>query len=149
MLVRTLLDSRKRDVITATRSTSVDDAMDLLITNNIGCLPVMDDKGKLAGIVSDKDIFRKIHQTKGDYHSLTIKDVMTTELIVGLPEDNITYIAGVMNKNWVRHIPIVDGEDLIGLVSLRDIIKTQTQDAEIENRYLKLYMGSLGSRDKS
>lgn len=149
MLVRTLLESRPREVITVTRSTTVDEAMDLLITNNIGCLPVMDDKGKLAGIVSDKDIFRKIHQTKGDYHSLTIKDVMTTELIVGLPEDNITYIAGVMNKNWVRHIPIVDGENLVGLVSLRDIIKTQTQDAEIENRYLKLYMGGLGARDKS
>ena len=149
MLVKTLLADKPREIITTSRKMSVDAAMDLLITNNIGCLPVVDDDGKLVGIVSDKDIFRKIHQTKGQYHSLTVGDIMTDALIVGLPDDELVYIAGIMDKNWIRHVPILDGEKLVGLISQRDIIRTQAEHHEIENRYLNLYVEGLHSRDKS
>jgi CBS domain-containing protein len=149
MLVKTLLESKPRNIITTSKATSVDAAMDLMITNNIGCLPVVDDAGKLIGILSDKDIFRKIHATKGQYHNLTVGDIMTDVLIVGLPDDEISYIAGLMNKNWIRHIPILDGEKLVGLVSQRDIIRTQAEHHEIENRYLNLYIEGLHHRDQS
>jgi len=149
MLVKTLLADKPREIITTSRKTSVDAAMDLLICNNIGCLPVVDDDGKLIGIVSDKDIFRKIHETKGEYHSLTVGDIMTDALIVGLPDDELAYIAGIMAKNWIRHVPILEGEKLIGLVSQRDIIRTQAEHHQIENRYLNLYIDGLHSRDKS
>ena len=149
MLVKTLLESKPKEIVTAGPSTSIDDAMDLLISKGIGCLPVVDDTSKLVGILSDKDIFKKIHETKGDYHQLKVEDVMSTELIIGLPDDDITYIAGVMDQNWIRHIPVLDGEELIGLVSLRDIIKTQTKNVHIENRYLNLYMEMSERRDKS
>jgi CBS domain-containing protein len=123
--------------------------MDVLINKGIGCLPVLDDSGKLVGILSDKDIFKKIHETKGQYHSLNVEDVMSTELIIGLPDDDIAYIAGVMDKNWIRHIPVLDGDNLIGLVSQRDVVKTQTKNINIENRYLNLYMDMFERRDKS
>ena len=149
MLVRTLLEQKPRQVVTAHPKMSVENAMDLLISHNIGCLPIIDRENNLVGIVSDKDIFRRIHQTRGQYHSLTIEDVMSTDLIVGLPDDDLSYIAGIMDKNWIRHVPIVDGEQIIGLVSQRDIIKTESAHREIENRYLNLYMDSLHRRDKS
>jgi CBS domain-containing protein len=149
MLVKFILEKKPRDIISATPSTTVDAAMDILISKGIGCLPVLDESDRLVGIISDADIFRKIHETKGDYHSLTVGDLMTTDVIVGLPDDDITYIAGIMDKNWIRHVPIVEGEKMVGLVSLRDIIKTQAEHTEIENRYLKLYTSGLGIRDKS
>jgi len=149
MLVKALLESKPKEIVTARPSTSIDEAMDLLISKGIGCLPVLDEASKLVGIISDKDIFKKVHETKGDYHKLKVEDVMSTELIIGLPDDDITYIAGVMDKNWIRHIPVVDGDQLIGLVSLRDIIKTQTTNIDIENRYLNLYMDMSHRRDKS
>ena len=149
MLVRTLLEQKPRPVVTAHPSMSVEAAMDLLISHNIGCLPVVDREKNLVGIVSDKDIFRRIHQTRGQYHSLTIEDVMSADLIVGLPDDDVSYIAGIMDKNWIRHVPIVDGEQIIGLVSQRDIIKIEADHRDIENRYLNLYMDSLHRRDKS
>jgi CBS domain-containing protein len=74
---------------------------------------------------------------------------MSTELIIGLPDDDIAYIAGVMDKNWIRHIPVLDGDNLIGLVSQRDVVKTQTKNINIENRYLNLYMDMFERRDKS
>ncbi len=149
MLVKTLLKRKPREVITALPSTTVAEAMDLLISNNIGCLPVIDANDRLIGVVSDKDIFRLVHRTGGEYQSHTIGDIMSTELVVGLESDEISYIAGMMDKSSIRHIPIVDGRKMIGLVSQRDIIRTQAQNREIENRYLNLYMEGLGGRDMS
>jgi len=149
MLVKALLESKPKEIITAKPATSIDEAMDLLISKGIGCLPVMDQNDKLVGILSDKDIFKRIHETKGEYHKLSVEDVMSTDLIIGLPDDDITYIAGVMDKNWIRHIPVLEGDTLIGLISLRDIIKTQTKNIDIENRYLNMYMDMSHRRDKS
>lgn len=149
MLVKTMLESKPKEVVTAKPSMKIDQAMDLLISKNIGCLPVLDDSGKLVGIVSDKDIFRKIHETKGDYHSLIVKDLMNTAVIVGLPDDDVSYIAGLMGKNWIRHVPIIENDELIGLVSQRDIIKTQAKKTEIENRYLKLYLDEMNGPSRS
>jgi len=149
MLVRTHLEEKPKELVTARPSTTIDDAMDLLINNKIGCLPVVSDNDQLVGIISDKDIFRKIHEKKTDYLSLKVADMMTTDLIVGLPEDELNYIAGVMDHNWIRHVPIVNEDQLVGLISLGDIVRTQTEDARIENRYLKLYTDGLGLRDKS
>ena len=149
MLVKTMLDSKPKEIVTAKPSTKIDEAMDLLISKNIGCLPVLDEGGKLIGIVSDKDIFKKIHETGGDYHALSVKDVMSDAIIVGLPDDDISYIAGLMGKNWIRHVPIVEEGQLIGLVSQRDIIKTQAKKAEIENRYLKLYLDEMNGPSRS
>ena len=146
MQVKTLLESKPNQIVSSNPLTSIDEAMGLLITNNIGCLPVVDDEDMLVGILSDKDIFARIYKTKGNYQSLKVEDVMTTDLIVGLPSDDIEYIAGVMEKNSIRHVPIVDGKQLIGLISLRDIVKTQTVAREVENRYL---MDMLEKRDKS
>ena len=149
MLVKNLLDSKPRQIVSVKPETSVDEAMDLLIRNNIGCLPVVDNAGELIGIVSDKDIFKRIHEMKGQYHDLNVKDLMSTNLIVGLPDDDIMYIAGMMKKNWIRHVPIVVEGTVVGLVSLRDILKTVTRTTDIENRYLKMYMDGLHSRDRS
>jgi CBS domain-containing protein len=149
MLVSTLLESKSKEVITAKSTTTIDEAMELLIKHKISCLPILEDDGKLIGIISDKDIFKKVHETKGNYHSLKVRDVMSTDLIVGLPTDNLEYIAGIMDKNWIRHIPIVEGDNMVGLVSEGDIIKTMTQNQEIENRYLKMYLEGTHRRDMS
>ena len=146
MLVKTLLEAKPKQIISAVAETPIDEAMDMLIKNKIGCLPVLDQNKRLVGIISDKDIFEKLHQTKGQYDSLTVQDLMKTELIVGLPDDDINYIAGIMDKNWIRHVPIVDGDSVIGMVSLRDIHKTYVRNKEVENRYV---MDMLEKRDKS
>ncbi|MCK4574721.1 MAG: CBS domain-containing protein [candidate division Zixibacteria bacterium] len=146
MSVKAILESKSKQVITARPSTSVEAAMELLIANGISCLPVVGEDDRLIGMISDRDIFAKIHQTRGDYHALKVEHLMTTDLIIGLPDDEIAYIAGVMEKNWIRHVPIVEGERVIGVVSQRDIARTRAQTAELENRYL---MAMMDKRDKS
>ncbi|MDH4156319.1 MAG: CBS domain-containing protein [candidate division Zixibacteria bacterium] len=146
MLVKSLLDTKSKQIVTAVPSMSIDDAMGIMINKKIGCLPVTDAEDRLIGILSDTDIFRKIYEMKGGYDSLKVKDVMTTDLIVGLPSDDIDYIAGLMEKNWIQHVPIVEGDKVVGLISSRDIIKTQAESRQVENRYL---LDMLEKRDKS
>jgi CBS domain-containing protein len=100
---------------------------------------VLSSDGKLQGIVSDKDIFCLIFKHRTDFKKYQVSDVMTKDLIVGLGEDDMNYMAGLMTKNRIRHIPIVKGTILIGLISQSDIVKVQMKRMAVENRYLKLY----------
>lgn len=140
MQVRELLKNKNRDVITAVGSMSITEAMELLILNQISSLPVINESGKLEGIVSDRDIFRAVYKDKEGFSELTINELMTKHLMVGLPDDDIQYIAGVMTKNRIRHVPIVEDDIIIGLVSVGDIVKAQLDSVEVENRYLKTYI---------
>ena len=139
MLVNDLLQSTNREIISTTAKTSIEDAMALLIDKGIGCLPVLSSDGKLEGIVSDKDIFCLIFKHRTDFKKYKVSDVMTKDLIVGLGEDDMNYMAGLMTKNRIRHIPIVKGTKLVGLISQSDIVKVQMKRMAVENRYLKLY----------
>ena len=149
MLVKNTLEQLNKKIITASSKMTIEEAMDLLITNKIGCLPVLNDSNQIVGILSDKDIFHKIHETKGDYKHLKVEDIMTTEVVVGIPEDEINTIANIMDNNWIRHVPIVEDDKMIGLLSIGDVNRAQMESTKIENRYLKLYTDGMGSRDKS
>ncbi len=140
MFVRDLLRSSPRDIITVDPSTGVLEAMETLITNKIGCLPVMNKEGKLLGILDDQDIFRAVYENREKFEEFTASDLMTADLIIGMPEDDLNYIAGLMAKNDIRYIPIMEEKKMIGLVSPGDVVKAQMTHIEIENRYLKMYM---------
>jgi len=140
MQVKDILKHKKRETITTTPRTSIPEAMRLLITNQIGCLLVVEEPGNLIGIISDKDIFRRAYEDPDNFRSATVQDLMTTDLIVSVVDDQIGYIAGIMTNNRIRHIPVVDGKHLVGLVSIGDIAKVQMENVKIENRYLKQYI---------
>lgn len=100
----------------------------------------MDENDKLIGIISDKDIFAAVYENQDTFTTLKVSDLMSSDLIVGIEDDDINYIAGIMTKNRIRHIPIMEKDKLLGLISIGDIVKAQMEDMEIENRYLKLYI---------
>ncbi|MCP4704530.1 MAG: CBS domain-containing protein [candidate division Zixibacteria bacterium] len=149
MLVKTLLENKPSELITIKPDSSLDDAMTLMIDKNIGSLLVLDDDKILQGILSDRDIFKSVYKTKGEYHSLKIKDVMTSAVISGKLTDEVTNIAWVMQKNYIRHIPIVDEGNVVGLVSQRDVLKYEVEHRKLENRYLQQHMDGVYARDRS
>ena len=142
MLVKDILNCKQKSVVTATTDTTIKAAMELLLTNRISCLPVVDENRQLVGIISDKDIFKKVYETPVDYRVFKVDQLMTVDVIVGLPDDELAYIAGLMTNNRIRHIPILDKDMIIGIVSVGDIVKTQMEHIEIENRYLREYLAS-------
>jgi len=140
MKVTDFMRDNARKIITARADTKVRAAMALLIDNKISCLPVVNDKIELLGIISDKDIFRAAYENSDNFIKDSVRDHMTTDLIVGLAEDDFDYIAGLMTKNRIRHVPIVENKRLVGLLSLGDIVKSRLTSIKIENRYLKMYI---------
>ncbi len=140
MTAKEILKDQNRSVVTVAKTANVATAMRTLIENRIGCLPVLDESEKLVGIISDKDILRAVNEQIDSFQQLTVGDLMTSELIVGLVDDDINYIAGLMTKNRVRHIPIMTEKKLIGVISIGDVVKNQMEDMKIENRYLKQYI---------
>jgi CBS domain-containing protein len=140
MIASDILKIKGRDVITILGDVNIIDAMKILLENKISCLPVIDSKNCLIGIISDKDIFKAIYNNQDNFKSLTASKLMSIDLIVGIEADSIDYISGLMTKNRIRHIPIVEEMILVGLISIGDVVKTKQKDVEIENRYLRQYI---------
>ncbi len=65
---------------------------------------------------------------------------MTEHLIIGVPDDDLTYVMGIMTKNRIRHLPIIDEGALVGVVSIGDVVNAHVEEAEFENRMLKDYI---------
>ena len=140
MKVREYLERNPRSILTALVQTSIQQAMAMLLDNHISCLPVLGEGDGLVGIISDKDIFRAAFKNAGGFTTMAVSDLMSTNLIVGVADDDLDYIAGIMTNNRIRHIPIVEGRRLVGLLSVGDIVKSQLKHIETENRYLRQYI---------
>lgn len=139
MKVSDILREKNIKVLTTNPDETLYRAMEVLITNKISCLPVLGTDNNLIGIISDKDIFKAVFKDQQGFASITVDALMSRNLIVGVPDDDIEYISGVMTQNRIRHVPILDKDKLVGLISTGDIVKTQMTSIKIENRYLKQY----------
>lgn len=140
MIVSDILKLKGKNVITAHSDMNIIDAMKTLLENKISCLPVVDKENRLIGIISDKDIFKAVYHNQNNYKNLVASELMTSDLIVGVESDSVDYISGLMTNNRIRHIPIVETNMLVGLISIGDIVKTKQKNIEIENRYLRQYI---------
>ncbi|MCH9032746.1 MAG: CBS domain-containing protein [candidate division Zixibacteria bacterium] len=147
MKVSDLLGRKGARVSTIHPEKSLRSAMGVMIDEKIGALPVVCKDGGLVGIITERDIFRFLYHDIDAFGKKVVADIMTQELIVGIPEDDIEYIAEVMTKNRFRHVPIVEKEYLKGILSIGDIVKARTEDTKATNRYLMEYISggpSLG-----
>lgn len=140
MLVSEILAAKSRPLITAAADTTILEAMNLMIGHKISCLPVVNERRRLVGIVSDKDIFRLALTSPANFTHQTVWDVMTEGVITALPSDDIYQVAALMTRHRFRHVPIVEDENLIGLISIGDIVKAQLDSMQDENSQLRKYI---------
>ena len=140
MKIKDVLATKGQEVLTIKRSKTTHEAIQMLVEQNIGALLVLDSEGKLEGIISERDILRESAERDKMLRTTKISQVMTENIIIGLPEDDIDYTMGVMTKNRIRHLPIMENEKVVGIISLGDIVNAQLNEREYDNRYLKQYM---------
>ena len=139
MRIRDVLDRKGKDVVTVGPDHTVHDAMRVLVKHNIGSV-VVTENDEIVGILTERDVLRLGAATPSTFGNERVGDVMTTELVVGVPADSLDYVAGVMTENRIRHLPIVEGERLAGVLSIGDVVKAMKQATEVENRYLRDYI---------
>ncbi|MGH7571564.1 MAG: CBS domain-containing protein [Gemmatimonadota bacterium] len=141
MNVRSILEGKgSTEVVTIDPDRTIQEAIASLVEHNIGSLVVVDERGELAGIITERDILR-VCIGGGDRLATTrVAEVMTRDLIVGDSDDSIDYVMGVMTQNRVRHLPIIGRRGLRGMVSIGDVVKIQLHEKEYENRHLREYI---------
>ena len=140
MKVKDLLRKRRRSLITIGQSETVVTAIQKLVENNIGALPVCDANSKLVGIVSERDLLRECSQPSREIGNIKVKDVMTKDVAIGIPEDDLAYIMSIMTQKGIRHLPILDGPKLEGIISMRDIVDAQLEESKATVRFLNTYI---------
>jgi CBS domain-containing protein len=117
------------------------DASKQMAECRIGALLVME-KGALAGIITERDIVRAIANGR-KCDSVGIKEVMTTNLIVSKSSDDLDYVMAVMIQNNIRHLPVVEETGLVGMLSMRDVVRVLVKNLKAENQYLKDFIGGF------
>ena len=142
MSIKSILQQKGSTVFQIQPDKPLCDCIKLLNEKRIGALMVIDKENNIHGIVSERDILHTAFDTKGQMCDLLVKDIMTPKdkLITATIEDKIEAIMKSMTNNKIRHIPIMDNEKLLGIVSIGDIVKVLLNDAVTENKHMKNYI---------
>jgi CBS domain-containing protein len=113
---------------------TVFDAIQLMADKNVGALPVVENGG-LVGIISERDYTRKVILKGKSSKETPVKDIMTRELVTAQPGDSVTECMQAMTEKRVRHLPVVEGAKMIGLISIGDLVRRiiSAQTATIDN----------------
>ena len=144
MKVKELLSIKGLECFSITSDQSLLAAAKQMAECNIGALLVMD-RGALVGIVTERDIVKNAANEKHPSKDVKIKDVMSTNLLVVKPGDDLDYVMAIMIQNNIRHTPVIEESGLVGLLSMRDVVRVLVKNLKAENLYLKdMIGGKLG-----
>ena len=140
MKVQDILQKKSSDIFTLQPHQTLQQASQMLADKNIGALVVVNEQNHLVGILSERDIVRQLAKKGKDVGKVTVGDVMTTDVLIAVPDDDVTYLTNTMTNNRIRHIPVLHDGELVGIVSIGDVVKAQLDLYEGEAHYLQNYI---------
>lgn len=143
MDVKELLDTKKGDVISVEADNSVPEAAMALAANEVGVVVVTDQRGEIGGILSEGDISRGLTEHGAALVKKPVGDLMTRKVISCGPEDSIIDVLSLMHDHGVRHIPVVENNGVIGVLSLRDVTTHWLNALEEENVTLRRILAKI------
>lgn len=124
MKISDILARKGGKVFTIHPNQSIKDALSTLITYNIGGVVVVDDAGKIAGILTERDVLRFVATETADF-SLPVHHIMTKNVIIAAPHDDLQNVVHTMTEKRFRHLPVVEKDQLMGIVTIGDVMKAQ------------------------
>ena len=147
MKIKDILKTKGFEVIAVESSVTINVAVNKMVERNIGAVLVVDE-GKPVGLFTERDALRcwssprceAGRMQEADFSKIHIKDVMTKDIFIATPDDDLNYAMAIMIEKNIRHLPIVDQGKVVSMVSIRDIVKLQLSSLETEIHYLKDYI---------
>lgn len=139
MLVRDILQSKGSAVLTCRPTDTLAKVVELLVSYNIGSL-VVQENGAMLGIITERDLLRFSAEKRGTLETTFVADRMTRDPFICHAADELCRAMGQMTEQRIRHLPVVDDGQLVGLISIGDIVKAQHDELSRENHYLKSYL---------
>lgn len=154
MRIKDILQEKGTGVATIDAGQTIHAAIVQLNHHGFGALIVTGKEGQVAGIVTERDILQCCGNTcthlttppprEKSMCPFLVEDIMTKDLVIGVPEDDLNYVMGVMIKHKIRHLPILDNGKLAGIISLGDLVNAHFEENVFESRTLKEYIHTWG-----
>ncbi len=138
MLVQQILKTKSDDgVVTVQPGSTIGDVAKLLASRKIGAVVVSPDGKAVRGIVSERDIVRDLGNRGPSGLSDRVDTVMTSEIVTCTRDESSDSVLGKMTKGRFRHMPVMEGDDMVGLISIGDVVKAQLSKLEMEKEALE------------
>ncbi len=128
-----------REVVTISPDAGVRELLALLSEHNVGALIVSSDGERLEGIVSERDVVRRLH-ADGTVLNNTVGAIMTAGVETCEPETHLDDLMKIMTERRIRHVPVVQGDKLVGIISIGDVVKHRIDQLEFERDQLDNYV---------
>ena len=140
MKVKDLLLQKGRDVVVAGLDWTIGEAAKEMVKNKIGAVLVADENQQPAGIFTERDFLRIISVSCKDKDGVRLREVMTKDLIIGLPDDDLDTVLTIMTEKRLRHLPIFEDGKLHGIISQGDVVKARLAHQEFVVHHMHEYI---------
>ncbi len=123
-------DCMSENVVWVTENDTVYNVAKLMNENHVGSIPVCDDNQNVVGIITDRDIALRAVACDKNVNETKVTDIMTTDVIRTSRDTDVSWVAGIMAKNQIRRVPVVENEKLVGIISIGDLARND----DVSNR---------------
>lgn len=130
---------KRREIYCASTGQTVQEVAEFMTKKGIGAVPVLDNNN-IVGIFTERDLLCRVVAKKKNPKEVKVETVMTKELILASPDSDIKEAIFLMKKYNIRHIPVVKDKELVGIISLRDLLQVEIEDREFDLRVLHEYV---------
>ena len=141
MNVATILKQKGRSVATVAPTASVQEVAKRLAQRRIGALVVVGSRGQIEGIVSERDIIRALSETGAGCLVRPVAETMTRQVVTCQETDTLDEMMAMMTQGRFRHVPVVTDGDLVGIISIGDVVKHHVAEIEMEATAMRAYIG--------
>jgi CBS domain-containing protein len=142
MSVEHILSAKGREVVTIGPDVTIADAAECLSNRRIGAVVVVDGGGAVLGIISERDVVRAVADSGAEALAAPVSSRMTAKVVTCGPTSSIDEIMGLMTDGKFRHVPVIEGGRLAGIISIGDVVKQRLSDVESEHRALRDYIAT-------
>ncbi|PKO10472.1 MAG: hypothetical protein CVU40_05055 [Chloroflexi bacterium HGW-Chloroflexi-2] len=141
--VSTILQIKGNDVYTVKKDTPLINVLELMAEKGIGAVLVMEDE-KIAGIFSERDFARKVAKTRNLSLDVPVSELMTKDVFVISPDETIDECMALMSSSKIRHLPVIENEKLVGLISIGDVVRISIDDKDLQIQSMEKYIFGYG-----
>lgn len=139
MRIADVLKNKGAAVVTINPDATVHELLAGLVEQNIGAMVVTDADG-VVGVVSERDVVRQLHTHGASVLSRPVSKIMTPVVAACTKADTVDRVSVLMTNHRVRHVPVLDGRKLVGIVSIGDVVKTRMEELEAQRQQLHSYI---------
>jgi CBS domain-containing protein len=138
-LLSSILEEKSAEVLQIDGGATVFEAITKMVDSNVGSLLVTED-GEVAGIMTERDYLRRVTLQGRTDKETQVREIMSAPLVVATPETSIDECMAMMTDRRIRHIPVVEDEEVVGVVSIGDLVKFRAKEQAFEIKYLTDYI---------